>query len=88
MAAIPAQLPDEFGPGPIDHSVLRFIKTHRVCVVWEGKVKIKTDHLLNILFSSFYIILIFFFLPISEILSLSMVLLALNAWSCPLVGLS
>ena len=30
----------------------------------------------------------FFFLPIFEILSLSMVLLAFNAWSCALVGLS
>ena len=63
MAAIPAQLPDEFGPGPIDDSVLRFMKTHRACAVWEGKVKIKTDHLLNILFLSFYIMLIFFFFP-------------------------
>uniref|UniRef100_A0A7N2KTQ1 Aminotransferase-like plant mobile domain-containing protein n=1 Tax=Quercus lobata TaxID=97700 RepID=A0A7N2KTQ1_QUELO len=37
MAAVPAQLPDEFGPGPTDDSVLRFIKTHRACAVWEGK---------------------------------------------------
>ena len=56
------------------------------CLGRQGKIK--TDHLLNILFSSFYIMLIFFFLPISKILSSSMLLLALNAWSCPLVGLS
>ncbi|XP_050257542.1 serine/threonine-protein phosphatase 7 long form homolog [Quercus robur] len=37
MAAVPAQLPDEFGPEPTDDSVLRFIKTHRACAVWEGK---------------------------------------------------
>ena len=41
MAAVPAQLPDEFGPGPMDDSVLRFIKTHRACAVWEGKVTIR-----------------------------------------------
>ena len=63
MAAVPAQLSDEFGLGPIDHSMLRFVKTHRACAVWEGKVKIKTDHLLNIIFLSFYIMLIFFFFP-------------------------
>ena len=26
MAAIPAQIPDEFGLGPIEDSVLRFVK--------------------------------------------------------------
>ena len=41
MAAVPAQIPDEFGPGPMDDSVLRFIKTHRACAVWEGKVTIR-----------------------------------------------
>ena len=41
MAAVPAQLPDEFGPRPMDDSVLRFIKTHRACAIWEGKVTIR-----------------------------------------------
>ena len=41
MAVVPAQIPDEFGPGPIDDSMLRFVKEHRVCAVWEGKVKLK-----------------------------------------------
>ena len=40
MAAIPAQIPDEFGPGPTKDSVLRFLKDHRSCAVWEGKVKL------------------------------------------------
>ena len=64
MAAVPAQIPDEFGPGPIEDSMLRFLKEHRSCAIWEGILgrqgKIKTDHLLNILFLSFYIMLIFF----------------------------
>nr|POF10704.1 rna-binding kh domain-containing protein rcf3 [Quercus suber] len=38
MAAVPAQIRDEFGLGPIEDSVLRFLKEHRLCVVWEGKV--------------------------------------------------
>nr|POF14601.1 hypothetical protein CFP56_46054 [Quercus suber] len=37
MATIPAQIRDEFGPSPIKHSVLRFLTTHRLCAVWEGK---------------------------------------------------
>uniref|UniRef100_A0A7N2MYQ3 Aminotransferase-like plant mobile domain-containing protein n=1 Tax=Quercus lobata TaxID=97700 RepID=A0A7N2MYQ3_QUELO len=37
MAAVPVQIPDEFGPGPIEGSVLRFLKDHRSCAVWEGK---------------------------------------------------
>ena len=79
MAVVLAQISNEFGPGPIEASVLRFVKkTSSVCCLGR-QGKIKTDHLLNILFSSFYIMLIFFFLPISKILSLSMVLLALNA---------
>ena len=41
MVAVPTQIPDEFGPGPIGVSVLRFLKEHRSCVVWEGKVKLK-----------------------------------------------
>ena len=41
MVAVPTQIPDEFGPGPIGDSVLRFLKEHRSCVVWEGKVKLK-----------------------------------------------
>nr|POF20896.1 serine/threonine-protein phosphatase 7 long form like [Quercus suber] len=28
---------DEFGPSPIENSVLRFLTTHRSCAVWEGK---------------------------------------------------
>ena len=83
MAAVPAQLLDEFGHGPIDDSVLRFIKTHRACAVWEGKVKIKTDHLLNILFLSFYIMLIFF-LPISEILSVN----GITSFQCMVMRIS
>ena len=57
MAAVSVEIPDEFGPGPMEGSVLRFLKEHQLCVVWEGKVKIKTDHLLNILFRLFYIML-------------------------------
>ncbi|XP_050289943.1 uncharacterized protein LOC126728117 [Quercus robur] len=38
MAAVPAQIPDEFGPRPIEDSVLRFLKEHRPCAVWESKV--------------------------------------------------
>ena len=41
MATIPAQIPDEFGPGPIEASVLWFVKKHQACAVWEGKVKLK-----------------------------------------------
>ena len=41
MVAGPAQIPDEFGFGPIENSVLRFLKEHRLCAVWEGKVKLK-----------------------------------------------
>ena len=40
MAAVPAQIPDKFGPGPIEDSVLRFLKDRRPCAVWEGKVKL------------------------------------------------
>ena len=42
MATVPAQIPDEFGPGPIEDLVLRFVKEHRSCAVWEGKVKLKS----------------------------------------------
>ena len=41
MVAGPAQIPDEFGFGPIENLVLRFLKEHRSCAVWEGKVKLK-----------------------------------------------
>ena len=41
MAAVPAQIPNEFGPGPIEGSVLRFLQENRSCAVWEGKVKLK-----------------------------------------------
>ena len=41
MTAVPAQIPDEFGLGPIEDSMLRFLQEHRSCVVWEGKVKLK-----------------------------------------------
>ena len=78
MAAIPAQIPDEFGPGPIEDSVLRFLKDHRSCVFWEGKVKLnRPPAKYSLLILLHYVD--FFFLPISKILSLSMVLLALNA---------
>ena len=40
MAAVPTQIPDEFGPGLIEDSVLRILKDHRSCAVWEGKVKL------------------------------------------------
>ena len=79
MAAVAVEIPDEFDPSPMERSVLRFLTTLIVHCL-ERRGKIKTDHLLNfyILFLSFYIMLIFFFF-ISKILSLSMVLLALNA---------
>ena len=78
MAAVPAQIPDQFGPGPIEGSVLRFLQEHRSCAVWEGKVKLKPTTCL--IFSSYPFLhyVDFFFLPISKILSLLMVLLALN----------
>ena len=41
MAAVPAQIPDKFGPGPIEGLVLRFLQEHQLCAVWEGKVKLK-----------------------------------------------
>ena len=78
MAVVPAQIPDEFSPSPIEDSVLRFLKDHRSCAIWEGKVKLNrppAEYSLLILLH--YVD--FFFLPISKILSLSMVLLALNA---------
>ena len=78
MATVPAQIPDEFGPGPIEGSVLRFLQERRSCAVWEGKVKLNrppAEYSLLILLH--YVN--FFFLSISKILSLSMVLLALNA---------
>ncbi|KAK9997680.1 hypothetical protein SO802_022366 [Lithocarpus litseifolius] len=37
MAAVAAEIPDEFGPGPMEGLVLRFIKEHRSCAIWEGK---------------------------------------------------
>ena len=77
MVAIPAQIPDEFGPGPIEGSVLRFLKDHRSCAVWEGKVKLNRPPAKYSLLILHYVD--FFFLSIFKILSLSMVLLALNA---------
>ena len=77
MAAVAAEIPEEFSSGPMEGSLLRFIKEHRSCVVWEGKVKLKptpAEYSLLII----YIMLILFF-SISKILSLIMVLLALNA---------
>ena len=41
MAVVPAQIPDEFDPGPIEDSVLRFLQEHQSCAVWEDKVKLK-----------------------------------------------
>ena len=40
-AAVATEIPDEFGPGPMEGSVLRFLKEHRLCAVWEGEVKFK-----------------------------------------------
>ena len=42
MAAVPAQIPDEFSPSLIEDSVLRFVKEHQSCTVWEDKVKLKS----------------------------------------------
>ena len=41
MAVVPAQIPDEFDSDLIEGSVLRFLQEHRLCAVWEGKVKLK-----------------------------------------------
>ena len=41
MVVVAAEIPDEFSPGPMEGSVLRFLKEHRSCVVWEGEVKLK-----------------------------------------------
>ncbi|KAK9997051.1 hypothetical protein SO802_021737 [Lithocarpus litseifolius] len=32
-----AEIPNEFGPGPMEDSVLRFVREHRSCAVWEGE---------------------------------------------------
>ncbi|KAK9997037.1 hypothetical protein SO802_021723 [Lithocarpus litseifolius] len=37
MAAVATEIPDEFGPSPMEGLVLRFIKEHRSCAVWEGE---------------------------------------------------
>ena len=77
MAAIPAQIPNEFGPGPMEGSVLRFLINHQSCAIWEGKVKLNRPPAEYSLLILHYVD--FFFLSISKILSLSMVLLVLNA---------
>ena len=41
MAAIAAEIPDEFDLGPMEGLVLRFLKEHRSCTVWEDEVKLK-----------------------------------------------
>ena len=38
MVVIAAETLDEFGPGSMEGLVLRFLKEHRSCVVWEGNV--------------------------------------------------
>nr|POE55155.1 hypothetical protein CFP56_02157 [Quercus suber] len=38
MAVIAAEIPDEFSPGPMEGSVLRFLKEYRSCAVSEGEV--------------------------------------------------
>nr|POE57398.1 hypothetical protein CFP56_05998 [Quercus suber] len=38
MATIAAEIPDEFGLAPMERSVLRFLKEHRSCIVWEGEL--------------------------------------------------
>nr|POE85661.1 putative alpha-mannosidase [Quercus suber] len=35
MATIPAEILDEFDPGPMEGLVLRFLKEHQSCAVWE-----------------------------------------------------
>ncbi|KAK9996536.1 hypothetical protein SO802_021222 [Lithocarpus litseifolius] len=37
FACMAAEIPNEFGPGPMEDSVLRFVKEHRSCAVWEGE---------------------------------------------------
>ena len=39
MVDVTAKVIDEFGPSPMDRSVLRFLKEHRASTVWEGEVK-------------------------------------------------
>ena len=41
MAIVAAEIPDEFNPSPMEGSVLRFIKEHQSCTIWEGEVKLK-----------------------------------------------
>ena len=41
MVAVATEIPDEFGPGPMEDLVLRFLKEHRSYAVWEGEVKLK-----------------------------------------------
>ena len=41
MAVVAVEEVDEFGPSPMDRSVLRFIKEHQSSAVWEGEVKLK-----------------------------------------------
>ena len=78
MAIVPTQIPNEFGPGPIEDSMLRLLKDHQSCVLWEGKVKLNRPPAeYSLLIFLHYVD--FFFLSISKILSLSMVLLVLNA---------
>ena len=42
MATVAVEIPDGFSPGPTERSVLSFLKEHRPCVVWEGKIKLKS----------------------------------------------
>ena len=41
MATVVAEIADEFGPGPMERSVLWFLREHQSCTVWEGEVKLK-----------------------------------------------
>ncbi|KAF3959483.1 hypothetical protein CMV_015704 [Castanea mollissima] len=38
MVVVAAEEVDEFGPGPMKGSVLRFLKENRLRAVWEGKL--------------------------------------------------
>ena len=41
MVAVATEIPDKIGLGPMEDLVLRFLKDHRSCAVWEGEVKLK-----------------------------------------------
>ena len=41
MVAVAVEIPDEFNLGPMEGSMLRFIKEHQSCTIWEGELKLK-----------------------------------------------